>query len=71
MRTERIVGLVLLKHCNYIPGTFAYAVFRVLADGLDVTLRTRAASENTLIRGGGGAGLYAFTLSGTILIRII
>ena len=42
MLTESIVGLVLLKHCNYITGTFAYAVFHVLADGLGVTLRTRS-----------------------------
>lgn len=56
MRTERIVGLVLLKHCNCVTGTFAYAVFHVLADGLDVTIRTCAASGNTLIGGGGGVG---------------
>jgi len=70
MRTERIVGLVLLTDCNYITGTFAYAVFHVLADGLDVTLRTRAASGNTLIKGGGGVGCKT-TLCSTILIRII
>jgi len=48
MRTERITGLVLLTHCNCITGTSAYAEFHVLADGLDVTIRTCAAIGSTL-----------------------
>jgi hypothetical protein len=51
VRTERIVGLVLLKHYNW---NFAYALFPVLAEGLDVIIPRTCAASGIKSLGGGG-----------------